>query len=341
MSRRFSFGPEHLFAACALAGLAACQGIEPNDRGGFVIPPDLGLNSLMALPRPFQAKDKSLLALMQTADGENDVALPPVAGLSQSDNRRLVAAVASAADGYDILVLDALPDRRTHVLEGIASRAPGQVLVKWYLRNGYGELVKSFEVGAQAPEGASGLGGAAIRALAEPTAAGIAQSLAMAAGAARAVRGADPASAASTAPPAIRIGAVTGAPGDGGVALPVALHTMLEQDGVRIAQDGTPADFTLLADIAHEPAPGGMESFAITWRVLNRSGQPAGEIRQANKIRAGSLDGAWGATAYDIALGAQGGLYQLLGEIEMRETGAEGTAPPEAGPVIPRSVLDR
>ncbi|HXZ67035.1 MAG TPA: hypothetical protein VEH07_00440, partial [Alphaproteobacteria bacterium] len=121
-----------------------------------------------------------------------------------------------------------------------------------------------------------------------------------------------------------------------------ALRTILGQDGVPLSDEAEKADFAVVGKIAREPLKNGTETMAITWQVIDRKGAVAGEITQANEIKAGSLDGEWGQTAFDIALAAESGLGDMLSEIEARETGAED---PEdnpgvgTGPVIPESVL--
>jgi len=342
MSRRSSFRLKRICAktlgfVMALF-LCACGGLVANDRGGYVVPPDLGLDRLMAVPQPFHT-DPAQLPLMRTAAGENDVALLAVTGLTPGDREALAKAVSQAAANYDVLVLSEPPERRTHVLEGITSRPAGALAIKWYLHDANGRLMGTFGVIAKTATTAEPLPSALIKQLAKATAANLSGAMSGTAGVMRTPVTA-PASGAFTSaePPKIRIGAVTGAPGNGDVALPIALKAVLDQDEVPLTESVEGTDFTLTAEVSHEPDRSGGEIFAIDWRVLDRKGDVAGQISQSNQIAAHSLDGDWGQTAYDIALGAKQGLYEMIAEIEARMSTPPSQAPP-AGPVIPNSVL--
>jgi len=321
-------------ALLALAALGGCQSFD-SDEDKLVIPPDLGLDHLMALPQPFKPLNKTS-PLLRPEVNRADVAMPPVDGLSDSENLTLSNAIVRAADGHDILVVTQVPDRTIRLLEGIAERSPSELRINWFLRNGYGELVRKFEVSLPVLPGvAEPLNTAGAGTLAQQTVAQLAATL-VRTGALR-----EAASGASTAnPPKVFIGAVTGAPGNGARVLPVTLKAILDEDGLPLAADASSADFTLEAAVTQGPAKNDTEPFSITWRLIDPKGASAGEISQTNQIKAGSLDGDWGATAFDIARGAEQGLFQMLAEIQARRDQALGIDETDApGPAIPNSVL--
>lgn len=342
MFRRFCFSLRTpALAGIAALSLSACQGLVSDERGGFIIPPDLGLNNLMALPQPFRSDHNALPPLMRTAMGQTDVALPPIIGLSIANNHIIAAALTKAADDADILVLSDVPNRPTYVLEGIAAPASDKLSITWYLRNGKMHLVQKFDTAAEFVRTSDGfIRDDAARALAETTASALSAALASSGGVMTVPVGKN--QIAKSGPPKLHIGDVTGAPGDGNRSLPAALQTILGQDGVPLAGDAAKADFTVIAKVAKESLKNGTESMVITWQVIDPKGAVAGEIKQSNEIKAGSLDRDWGQTAFDIALGAESGLGDMLSEIEARASGAETPADsPGAGPVIPESVLHR
>ncbi len=337
MFRQFCCGLRASALTLIVLSAAACHSLVSDQRGGFVIPPDLGLNNLMALPQPFHTDHKDL-PLALTSMGRSDVAVPPIAGLSIANNYAIKTALTQAADGADILMLRDMPDRPTYVLEGIAKQSSGTLSISWYLRDPKTHLVKAFEVSTEL-SGAPGsiIGSRDARDLAGQTVAVLSSALASTGG----VMTVPPQrSSTAGAPPKIYIGAVTGAPGDGNRSLPAALRSVLSEDGAPLTGDASKADYTLAAKVATDSPQNGKQSIAITWQVIDRKGVVAGQITQSNEIKAGSLDGDWGQTAFDIALAAEGGLGDMLNEIEARQTGlAEDD--PNAGPVIPDVLLQQ
>jgi len=340
MSRRsFSILRPLAFCCGAAFALCSCHGLVSDERGGFVLPPDLGLNSLMALPQPFRT-DHNALPLTRTSMGQTDVALPRVIGLSIADNHRIAAAITKAADDADIVILDGVPNRPTFVLEGIATPGPSALSITWYLRNGKMHLIRKFDTAADNARtpGGGPISDASAEAIAQSVAGALSSVMASSGG----VMTTPVPKGTANEPPKIYVGRVTGAPGDGNRALPAALRTILAQDGAPVTSEAASAEFTLAAKIAKEPLKNGSESMTITWQLIDRKNTVAGEITQSNAIKAGSLDHDWGQTAFDIALAAENGLGDMLSEIEARATGLENPEDgPQAGPVIPDFVLHR
>lgn len=318
--------------------LGACHSLVSDQRGGFILPPDLGLNNLMALPQPFHTAHKDL-PLTLTSMGRNDVAVPPVTGLSIANNHVIRDALTEAGDQADVLMLRDMPEWPTYVLEGVATQSPDTITIKWYLRNDKMHLVKKFDVSAQRSDAPADIIGSRVaRQIAEQTVSVLSSTLATNGGVMN--QPIAPASTTARTAPMIYIGAAKGAPGDGNRALPAALRAVLGEDGAPLTGDASKADFTLAANVAMDRAENGKESMAITWQVIDRKGVIAGQITQSNEIKAGSLDHDWGQTAFDIALAAENGLGDMLSEIEARRSGlAEDD--PNTGPMIPDVLLKR
>lgn len=141
--------------------------------------------------------------------------------------------------------------------------------------------------------------------------------------------------AAVAEPPGVLIRDVSGAPGDGNAALAKALAAALKVRGVRIARPDEPSDGerpTVAGTVRVVMAAAGQDRVEMVWRLIDPQGGEIGTVDQANMVRAGSLDGTWGAIAEAAADGAATGIAQLLKQAERRSAGRAGqpvyTAPP-------------
>jgi hypothetical protein len=110
---------------------------------------------------------------------------------------------------------------------------------------------------------------------------------------------------------------ISGAPGDGGDALPSALRAELERRDLPLARHPGPDDLLIAGLVELEPAGAGTQQATITWRLLEAGpegglGPEIGRIAQANRIPEGSLDGRWGQIAVQVADYAADGLEDLL-----------------------------
>lgn len=309
ISRR-SFCVLRAAAAFALLVLTAC-GSEP----GQWIPPGLGLNRLMAVPRPFK-QDKTI-GPASAANAGSDVTLTGISGLPDGDAARLTAAVSRAAEPSDILVESHLTDRRTSLLEGAAIFAPEgagrRVTLNFNWRRPDGLLGRRFQVDALDPNRDSAIDDATIATLGRSTAMELAAAMGVAP-----VAPAAPIAALAGAP-TILIEPVKGAPGDGNRALSRAMSVELATDGVDLTTDKKRARFVLAGTVAVAPTPEGSEIVQITWRILSATGAELAKVEQSNAIEKGSLNRLWGDTAYDVANAAADGLLDALQKL---------TAPP-------------
>lgn len=121
------------------------------------------------------------------------------------------------------------------------------------------------------------------------------------------------AKAAATHKLRLRIGAVTGAPGDGDAALARAMALLLAEQGMAIVTDPkAPADLRLDADVSVGKARAGKQHVKIVWHLRRPKGGEIGTVGQQNDVPAGLLDGTWGNLAYAVATAAEGGIRQLV-----------------------------
>jgi hypothetical protein len=88
---------------------------------------------------------------------------------------------------------------------------------------------------------------------------------------------------------------------------------VLGRAGFDLARErGAKTDFRLAGRVAIDPPRGGKQLIRIVWILSGPAGREIGRISQANQVPAGSLDHAWGGTAYEVALAAVGGIIALI-----------------------------
>ncbi len=116
--------------------------------------------------------------------------------------------------------------------------------------------------------------------------------------------------AASPKFPTVSIQPVDGAPGDGRESLRLAILAVLSNSGV--TRDDVNPEVTLRCEIMLTPVEPNLQRVEILWRAVLRDGRELGTVHLDNTVPRGTLDGAWGATAFAIADAALGDLLQLL-----------------------------
>ena len=105
---------------------------------------------------------------------------------------------------------------------------------------------------------------------------------------------------------------VTGAPGDGRISLTTALQRELSRKGLSLTQTPGANTYRVEGVVAVGGAKDGKQPIKIDWHVKKPNGEKVGTVSQKNEIQAGSLDGAWGATADAAAAAAAQGILKLL-----------------------------
>lgn len=154
----------------------------------------------------------------------------------------------------------------------------------------------------QAPAASAGV----PMASAAPPAA-VAQPVALAAPAANATTG----SIDKSGPILATVPSVTGAPGDGGIALTGAIQRELTRNGVALSSAAGSA-YKVEGKVSVGAVKDGKQSVSIDWHVKDPLGKQLGTVSQKNEVPQGSLDGAWGKTADAAAAAAAQGIIKLL-----------------------------
>lgn len=109
---------------------------------------------------------------------------------------------------------------------------------------------------------------------------------------------------------------VEGAPGDGGERLRQELERQLSLAGYPTADSPATGDLVVRGRVEVAQLDATWEEVTLVWR-LQEAGRTStlGEISQANRVPAGSLDRSWGTAAAAAAQGAADGLFDLLERI--------------------------
>lgn len=116
----------------------------------------------------------------------------------------------------------------------------------------------------------------------------------------------------ATGPASAMVPAVTGAPGDGGVALTSAIQRELSRNGVSLASVPAANTYRVQGNVAIGQSQDGKQPIQIDWTVVDPSGKKLGTVTQKNQVPQGTLDGAWGKTADAAASAAAQGILKLL-----------------------------
>lgn len=116
--------------------------------------------------------------------------------------------------------------------------------------------------------------------------------------------------------PVIFVPIVEGAPGDGSESLAAAIQDRLARLGLEVLPTEAGANFIVRGQAEITPPKFETQVIELTWSLERRNGEQVGQVKQRNRIRAGSLNGAWGDTAALAAQGGADGIYNLLRKSE-------------------------
>ena len=248
--------------------------------------------------------------IMRLRDGAG-ITVKPVAGLDGPAGRALAEAMAAALRAAELPATTAAQNRGSYLLIGQAAAprpdAPGPLALRWELVRADGLPVAQAEQ-TLPPDGTAFGGDGALLAR-------------LAAGAAPQIAGyfQDPGDGAVDTGQRIVVPPVAGAPGDGPQALANAMRNALRDGHVEVADgpaDRTARHYTVAGTVALTPSGPGTQTVTVSWALLGPDGGRIGEVRQANDIPAGSLDGRWGDVAEAVARSAAGGIVALLDHLK-------------------------
>jgi len=118
-----------------------------------------------------------------------------------------------------------------------------------------------------------------------------------------------------TAIRSVAVAAITGAPGDGNLALAASLRKILRNAGWPVKDKTGPDTLVIKGAVGVAPPSEGVQRVSLEWTVNDPEGKVLGSIKQANQVPAGSLDGKWGLTADYAAEAASYGIFELVSKL--------------------------
>lgn len=282
-------------SALALLALAACGSLSDA----------IGVRDPFAMQRPFEGTNRNWAALTSII-GEETVFVPPVAGLDESLGADLAARIADALQQRDILATSRNAPEGSLTLQ---AEAAGGAL-RLALSDARGNVRDRFDIAL--PQQAASMDGIALTATAESVATRLTETLGKAPTAPPETR------TAAVAAPRVRIGEITGGPGDSGPLLARAAASGLARRGVVIADDGAAFDFELSAAISVTGDAPESRLVTIDWTLSDSQGAPLGDVTQANEMPIRAINGPWGETAALAGDAAAEGITALLAELLRR-----------------------
>ncbi|MGE5266185.1 MAG: hypothetical protein ACM3L9_02355 [Deltaproteobacteria bacterium] len=292
-----------------------------------------------------------LASAPQTATGKAKIAVAPIVGPPDATSRALQSQVATALEQQKIAVAKQPSDPSEYTLRGYVVAAKEKSSTKisyiWDVTDPTGKRVNRI-TGEEIASGAgqdswSAATPAVINQIANRTATQVAGWLPSQTPAAPASAtpsaGVPVASAAPAAAPATTMGTtaaaatpapttatgsigrggpvltsvpnVTGAPGDGSIALTGAIQRELTRNGIQLSS-AAGETYKVQGKVTVGAVRDGKQPITIDWLVKDPKGKQLGTVSQKNEVPQGSLDGAWGKTADAAAAAAAQGIIKLL-----------------------------
>lgn len=262
------------------------------------------------VPRPFQSEPGSRNDLLVLRDRAGITVAAP-SGKLPADPNRLAQVLAAHLRDLNVPATTQAVNGESRYLHGRAARHPisgaaEELQLDWELWDLDGRLVGSY---AQRQRIAPNLAPNDQAVLIEVLAAEAAPKIAALVQAPPVIEAQVPGypGARLVVPP------LSAGPGDSTHSLAPALRAELTAAGLPVSDREGPADILILGDIDLDPALAGLQQVAISWSVVSaQDHEELGQVTQRNSVPAGSLDGAWGPVAREIARDAARGVIDLL-----------------------------
>ncbi|MEE8516781.1 MAG: hypothetical protein V3T02_09110 [Alphaproteobacteria bacterium] len=264
------------------------------------------------LPQPFAPADKFANRLLApglrtgtATDGITGIHVRPIEGAPKPVDAALARAMAKALRDLDVAAGTRARNRDSLFLVGRAENTVRDaerldIRISWRLSDSQGRIIGRHQQRKTVRRDAW-FGGAGP--LLSTIASGAAWKISRFIG--------DATTAMALPRPPIAIPPVDGAPGDGAKSLARAMTRELARAGIKISADAGDQGLMLLGDVRIGEG-GATQRIDITWTLIRGDGSRIGTVSQGTEIKAGSLDGPWGATATAIARDAASGVVDLL-----------------------------
>ncbi len=261
------------------------------------------------LPRPFAGAPGSLARQLATPPPARlAIPSPNNAWLTESDANSFAAAVTNGLRGMEVPAFATAAQPGDWRIDITAASAGADVILTFTVRDAGG-----------AARGTISAAPVPISTWAAPTpavigkvAAGVVPDLGTLLTNIEAARRANDPNSLVNRPARVYVPDVTGAPGDGNVALARQMRRELPRLGMRLLEKPDRPDFTVAGVVKIAPIADGQESVEITWVIKDAAGAEAGKIAQLNAVPRGSLNGLWVDVAVVVAQEAAGGVRDVI-----------------------------
>ena len=111
---------------------------------------------------------------------------------------------------------------------------------------------------------------------------------------------------------AVAVLPVRGSPGGGDQELTSAMRKTLSEAGWPVVSKPQPDAITIEGHVKLAAKDDSTQSVSLRWLVKSPSGKVLGDVKQANDVPAGSLDGGWGGAAIAVAEAAATGIFDVV-----------------------------
>lgn len=111
---------------------------------------------------------------------------------------------------------------------------------------------------------------------------------------------------------AVAVLPVKGSPGGGNDELTSAMRRTLAAAGWPVVTKPQPNAITISGRVDVSTASGNQQDVSVRWVVTAPSGGKLGDVKQANRVPAGTLDTGWGEAAFAVAEGAAAGIFDIV-----------------------------
>lgn len=285
----------------------------------------VGLAACQPLPQPFRPDAKGArVSPLALPIGESSVFVRPVEGLPEDQGRLIAESIAAALDDQEVPATAAYrnPLSSDLVITIEAGRGAAPAAWRWRLDKS-GTATKT---GAPQPlrsaleKAAASADPADRKQLAEAMAAVIGPAL----------QPDVPESLFGSDGKKLAVLDCDGAPGDGNKSLRQAMREQMILANRPPVADPARADYVVSCNVKVWADSPDSERVAIEWALLGADGTNLGQVKQANRIPKGQLDGIWGRTAHIIAQGGWAGINEILGRQRRNQAPSPGLAPPPA-----------
>jgi hypothetical protein len=246
-----------------------------------------GLAACGPVPRPFKPDDKNEFEnpLLRLPD-HGGVVVPPAGGLPRAQAVALAEAVAEALRSFDIPASARLGNSQSLVLDLQVLAQGRRMLLAANLADPAGVLLLEDQNQGDMPGEPERPD--AWRAYAQPLARAVL--LAM-----------KPETIIARRLPAVLIGKIVGAPGDGGHVLARNLGFHLARAGLRVADAANDDTIGVEGTVTIVEIGSEMRRVAISWRVVDKDGAELGRVDMQNHVLRAVIERQWSEMSFEIA----------------------------------------